>query len=198
MYDSGANLSQVKSSVAIATGLRHVNEVPQILIRVADSQEPTAFGSSKLFSLPIYDHAGLLITRLPCVSVDYIGELNPVNVSKVSTIFESEYDLDELLQPGCGEIDILVGCNFPELHPNPISTKGNVTLAECRFGLVIYGSDPSFPEQRYERMKPTTYLESAVYMACLASPLSTVIPRVTTRHSRERTNPLPSFPSQRS
>lgn len=162
MYDSGCDMSQVCNGVVLSTGIQPVNTLPELLMKVAGSQDATSFGQSELLILPVYDQFGILVLNLKCISVDYIGHTNPGKYDEVASKFAPKHDLSELLEPAAGDISILIGCNYANLHPTPVSTKGTVVFAECKFGKLMYGSDPSFPKQSYIQRIPSQYFETVV------------------------------------
>ena len=195
LYDSGADLSQVVTSVAQESDSKPVNTVPELLMHVAGSKEVTSFGKTELYVIPIYDHEGRCIVNLRCVAVDYIGKTRSGNLDAVKTRFEPEHDLSDLLEPRKGEIHVLIGCNYPSLLPRPICSRGTITLAESKFGLVMFGSDPSFPGQSYERKEPTAFLENAVQLtAASIMVMQSKAPVETTVIPRSDRSSLPSSP----
>ena len=125
------------------------------------------WGEAKLYDIPVYDGHGNCVVNLKCVSVKRIGDTKPGSVDQVASKFKNEgFDLSDMLSPGKGTIDMLVGCNYSNLQPQPISILGTATLASTRFGKVIYGSHPTFPVQDYVRNTPSVYIETVVAVQC--------------------------------
>ncbi|KAK4304812.1 hypothetical protein Pmani_023247 [Petrolisthes manimaculis] len=95
---------------------------------------------SKEYCLPLSDKQGNVVSIRAVGIKEISSTLEPVDVSKLVTLFEG-IETKDIARP-CGNIDLLVGSDCCDILPRIVKINGNLQLLENQFGYSIRGSHP--------------------------------------------------------
>lgn len=183
LYDLGATVSQIQESVAQKVDLKPVNVVGHLMMKTAGKTQAEDWGPTKLYNVPLFDSDGTLVMIINCIGVSYIGDLDGGSYGTATKLFKDHgLDPSTLLKPVDGPIEILIGDNHAGVFPHTVTSRGNIVLAETKFGQILHGSHSTFfaPRTNAEGMLLSGALDLAAHSLSLAvskdSPVSNCIP----------------------
>ena len=104
-YDTGAQISLIRSACAEQLGLDH-KPVKIVITKVGGVEEEP---DTKMYKVPLYDDSGKSIQTIQAVGISHISEDSVgVNISRISRILEMPASK---LHRKEGPIDLLIGIN---------------------------------------------------------------------------------------
>ena len=134
-YDSGAQISLIRSARAEQLGLDH-KPVKIVITKVGGVEEEL---DTKMYKVPLYDDSGKLIQTIQAVGISQISEDSVgVNISRISRILEMPASK---LHRKEGPIDLLIGINYPRFHIGETKVNDGLVARRSPLGWVIFGSN---------------------------------------------------------
>lgn len=134
-YDTGAQISLIRSACAEQLGLDH--KPVKIVITKVDGVEEEL--DTKMYKVPLYDDSGKSIQTIQAVGISQISEDSVgVNISRISRILEMPASK---LHRKEGPIDLLIGINYPRFHIGETKVKDGLVARGSPLGWVIFGSN---------------------------------------------------------
>ena len=137
LYDSGSNISLIRSDCAKRLGL-HRRKVTLDITKVGNQKETV---NSHMYDVPLVDLDG----NTWCISACGIDEVtSPVEEVNYQTLIQHFPRLvDSHFWRPHGTIDLLIGIDHCGLLPQVIESTENLRLMKNSFGYVLRGSHPS-------------------------------------------------------
>ena len=143
-YDSGAQVSLIRSTRAEELGLEH-KPVKIVITKVGGVEEEL---DTKVYKVPLYADSGKLIQTIQAVGISQISEYSPkLDMDHISSVFE--IPTDKLYRKE-GPIDLLIGINYPRFHVGETKVTDGLVARRSPLGWVIFGSnsDGAQPETK--------------------------------------------------
>ena len=134
-YDSGAQVSMIRSACAEQSGLDS-KPIKIVITKVGGVEEEL---DTKLYEVPLYADSGKMIQTIQAVGIPQISEEPAgVDMNHVSKVFGIPTDK---LHRKAGSIDLLIGINYPRFHVGETKVKDGLVARRSPLGWVIFGSN---------------------------------------------------------
>ena len=152
LYDSGAQVSMIRSSVADEMCLPG-KRIKIFLTKVGGAEEEL---DTMLYKVTLCSKDNVTVQSINAIGIPQISDdVTDVDVSIISRKFSVPV---EELRRKAGPIDILVGINYPHLHLGKTRVKDGLVLREGPLGLVVFGMKG---ESRDEESKQVLHVRVA-------------------------------------
>lgn len=126
-WDSGSNISLVRKEYAVKHGLDGVNVSYELLTLGNSSIQNTV-----LYDVPIYDRSGKKHV-IKAYAIDTICESGVEFSQDICKLFKDELVLKDIKRD-FSTVDVLIGMNYANLHPEPLEKVGSLVLFQSKFG----------------------------------------------------------------
>ena len=132
-YDSGAQVSMVRSSLAESLALEG-KPIKILITKVGGTEERLV---TKLYKVPVCTNDGNIIQAIQAVGIPQISdEVSDVNVNQIASIFGIPTDK---LKRRAGPIDLLIGINYPRFHVGQAKVRNSLVARNSPLGWVVFG-----------------------------------------------------------
>ena len=144
MWDGGSTLSFITFWKVKEMWLTNKGKVRLQIVQMGGTIEEI---DSFNYDIDLVDISGNDI-RLSVMGVERIpSDTRAINMNEIKDMFRSA-NLNYLMRPEYGEVDLLVGYEYADFHPTKKEANGHLLLLENRFGLVLWGKFHTLKQRR--------------------------------------------------